>query len=140
MVQDSKGKTSALTHSKYTGNLPLRTFSQSQTEKLSQKPEEEFDRKALLAALNAYIAQKVAMKNSGGRSSVSRSKVTSPYTNRLKPLQSDHLDGTLAKEKTGDFEMKPSFPRRPGAGGLVPGSTQNDLRIPLTAVDGKRCF
>ncbi|XP_063003678.1 receptor-type tyrosine-protein phosphatase N2 [Elgaria multicarinata webbii] len=139
MVQNSKGKTSALirsgtAHSKYIENFPMRTFSQTQIDTFPLKPQEEFDRKALLAALNAYITQKVTAKNFDETSSVSRTKESSPYTSRLKPPQTDHLDGTLSKEKTGDFDMRPPFLRRPGSG-LVPGSTQSDLRVPLTPVD-----
>ncbi|XP_061441676.1 receptor-type tyrosine-protein phosphatase N2 [Rhineura floridana] len=139
MVQNSKGKTSALTHSaaahsKYTENLPVKTFSRPQINKFPLKLDEEFDRKALLAALNAYITQKVAAKNHDGSSSVSRTKESSPYTNRLKPPQIDNLDGTLSEEKPGDFEIRLPFLRRPGSG-LVPGSAQSDRRVPLTPVD-----
>ncbi|XP_053119413.1 receptor-type tyrosine-protein phosphatase N2 isoform X3 [Hemicordylus capensis] len=139
MVQNPKGKTSALTHStaahtKHTENFPVRTFGQTQAHQFPLKPKEEFDREALLAALNAYITQKVAAKNLDGSSSVSRSKESSLYSNRLKPPQIDHLDGTLSKEKTKDFEMRPSFLQRPGSG-LVPSSAQGDLRVPLTTMD-----
>ncbi|XP_066483620.1 receptor-type tyrosine-protein phosphatase N2 [Tiliqua scincoides] len=135
MIQDSKGKPSSLTHStatlsKYTDNLPARTFSQTQPDKFPLKPE-EFDRKALLSALNAYITQKVATKNLDGSS---RTKESSPYTSRLKPPQIDYLDGTLSKEKPGNFEMSPPFLQRLGSG-LVPGSAQSDQGGPLTPVD-----
>ncbi|XP_062840672.1 receptor-type tyrosine-protein phosphatase N2 isoform X4 [Anolis carolinensis] len=137
MVQNSKGKTSTLTrpaaaHSKYIGNFPGRTFGQPQMDKFPLKPEEQFDRKALLAALHAYITQKVQAKNLGGGASVSRTKESSSY--RLKPSQIDHLDGKLFKEKAGDFEMWPPFLRRPGSG-LASGSVQSALRVPLTPVD-----
>ncbi|XP_060638557.2 receptor-type tyrosine-protein phosphatase N2 isoform X2 [Anolis sagrei] len=137
MVQNSKGKTSTLTHpaaahSKYIGNFPGRTLGQPQMDKFPLKPEEQFDRKALLAALHAYITQKVEAKNLGGGASVSRTKESSSY--RSKPSQIDHLDGKLFKEKAGDFEMWPPFLRRPGSG-LTSGSVQSALRVPLTPVD-----
>lgn len=137
MIQDSKGKPSALTHStaslsKYTDSHPATSFSQSQPDKFPLKPE-EFDRKALLAALNAYITQKEATKNLDGSS---RTKESSPYTSRLKPPQTDYLDGTLSKEKPGDFEMSSPFLQQFGTG-LGPGSAQNDQRVPLTPVDGE---
>ncbi|XP_053265466.1 receptor-type tyrosine-protein phosphatase N2 isoform X2 [Podarcis raffonei] len=139
MVQNSKGKAPALTHSpaahsKYTENIPVRTFSQPQRDKFPLKPDDGFDRKALLAALNAYISQKVAAKNLDGSAPVSRTKVSPPYTSRLKLPQADHLDGTMLKEKPGDIEMRPPFIRRPGSG-LVPGSVQSDTKAPLTPVD-----
>nr|XP_034985730.1 receptor-type tyrosine-protein phosphatase N2 [Zootoca vivipara] len=139
MVQNSKGKAPALTHSaaahsKYTENIPVRSFSQPQGDKFLLKPDDGFDRKALLAALNAYISQKVAAKNLDGSSPVGRTKVSPPYTHRLKPPQTDHLDGTRLKEKPGDIEMRPPFIRRPGSG-LVPGSVQSDTKAPLTPVD-----
>ncbi|KAH0627585.1 hypothetical protein JD844_003494, partial [Phrynosoma platyrhinos] len=137
MVQNSKGQTSTLTHPaaahpSYIENFPGRTFSQPQMDKFPIKPEEQFDRKALLAALDAYITQKVEAKHLDGSSSVSRTKVSSSY--RFKPPQIDHLDGTLFKENAGDFEMKPPFLQRPRSG-LASGSVQNDLRLPLTPVD-----
>ncbi|KAM6452068.1 receptor-type tyrosine-protein phosphatase N2 isoform 1-T1 [Liasis olivaceus] len=139
MMQSSKGKTPAVTysvpaHSKYIENFPARTFSKSQMDTLLLKPEEQLDRKGLLVALNAYITQKLLAKNLDGRSSVSRTKETSPYGNRVKPLHIDHLDGTISKEKLGGFEMRPQFLQRP-APGLVSGSTQNDLKLPLTPID-----
>ncbi|XP_025025378.1 receptor-type tyrosine-protein phosphatase N2-like, partial [Python bivittatus] len=139
MMQSSKGKTPAMTysvpaHSKYIENFPARTFSKSQMDTLLLKPEEQLDRKGLLVALNAYITQKSSAKNLDGRSSVSRTKETSPYGSRVKPLHIDHLDGTISKEKLGGFEMRPQFLQRP-APGLVSGSTQNDLKLPLTPID-----
>ncbi|KAF7245996.1 Receptor-type tyrosine-protein phosphatase N2 [Varanus komodoensis] len=141
MVQNSKGKIPALTHSgaansKYFEKFPVRPFSQPQIDTFPLKPEEDFDRKALLAALNAYISQKMAAKDLDGSSSVSRTKESTPYTSRLKLKfpQIDHLDGMVSKENTGDFDMKSPFPRRP-VYGLVPSSVQSDLRVPLTPVD-----
>lgn len=115
----------------------MRTFNQPQKYVFPVKSEEQFDRKALLAALNAYISQKVAANNPGGSFSLSRTKGASSYNSMLKPPQMDHLDGTLPKEKTGDFEMRPSFQQRPASALVVPGSAQGDLRTPLTTVDGK---
>lgn len=144
MVQNSKGKTSTLAHpvaahSNYVENVPGRAFRQQQIDKFSLTPEDQFDRKALLAALNAYIAQKVQAKNLGGISSLSRTQESPSYTSRLKPPHIDHLDGAMFKEKTGDFEMNPAFLQRP-ISGLRLGSSQSDLRIPLTPVDGKACI
>ncbi|XP_054846938.1 receptor-type tyrosine-protein phosphatase N2 [Eublepharis macularius] len=140
MVHNSKGRASDLTHStaahlKYTENLPMRTFNQPQKDMFPMKPEEEFDRKALLSALNAYISQKVAANNLDGSFSLSRTKAISSYNNMLKPPPMDHLDGTLPKEKTGDFKMRTSFQQRPGSVLIVPGSAQGDVRAPLTGVD-----
>ncbi|XP_060104049.1 receptor-type tyrosine-protein phosphatase N2 [Heteronotia binoei] len=140
MVQNSKGRTSALTHSaaahsKYTENLPMRTFNQPQKYIFPVKSEEQFDRKALLAALNAYITQKAAANNLDESFSLSRTNGASSYNSMLKPPQMDHLDGTWQKEKTGDFEMRPSFQQRPGSALVVPGSAQGNLRTPLTTVD-----
>ncbi|KAJ6659348.1 hypothetical protein lerEdw1_019219 [Lerista edwardsae] len=134
-VQDAKGKPSVWTHStapfpKYTDNLPVRTFSHTQSDNFPLKPEEELDRKALLAALNAYITQKVATKNLDGSSSGSRTKESPPCANRLKPPRIDYLDGTLSKGKPGHFEMRPPFFQQPGSG-----SAQNNQLVPLTPVD-----
>lgn len=142
MVQNSKGRASALAHSaaahsKYTENLPVRPFSQPQKYIFPVKAEEQFDRKALLAALNAYVAQKAAANNQDGSFSLSRTKGASSYNSMPRPPQMDHLDGTLPKERTGDFEMRPSFLQRPAPALLVPGSAQDDPRTPLTTVDGK---
>uniref|UniRef100_A0ABM5GMW9 Receptor-type tyrosine-protein phosphatase N2 n=1 Tax=Pogona vitticeps TaxID=103695 RepID=A0ABM5GMW9_9SAUR len=135
MVQNSKGKTPTLTqsvaaHSNYVENFPVRTFRQQKIGKFSSNPEEQFDRKALLAALNAYITQKVEAKHLGGIPS----KESSSYTTRLKPPHIDHLDGTMFKEKTGDFKMNPAFLQRP-ISGLTFSSYQSDVRMPLTPVD-----
>lgn len=139
LMQSSKGKTPAMIYSvpapsKYIENFPARTFSKSQMGTFLLKPEERLDRKGLLVALNAYITQKLSAKNPDGRSSVIRTKETSTYGNRVKPLHADHLDGTISKEKLGGFEMRPQFLQRP-VPGLVSGSTQNDLKLPLTPID-----
>ncbi|XP_060539572.1 receptor-type tyrosine-protein phosphatase N2 isoform X1 [Pantherophis guttatus] len=139
MMQNSKGKTPAMiysvpVHSKYIESIPARTFSKSQMDIFQLKPEEQFDRKDLLMTLNAYITQKLSAKNLDGHSSVSRTKETSPYDNRVKPLHIDQFDGIISKEKLGGFEMKPQILQRP-VSGLVSGSTQNDLKLSLTPID-----
>lgn len=141
MMQNSKGKTPAMSysvpvHSKYIENIPARTFSKSQMDTFQLKPEEQLDRKDLLMTLNAYITQKLSAKTLDGHSSVSRTKETSPYDNRVKPLHIDQFDGIISKEKLGGFEMKPQFLQRP-VSELVSGSTQNDLKLSLTPIDGK---
>ncbi|XP_029140109.1 receptor-type tyrosine-protein phosphatase N2 [Protobothrops mucrosquamatus] len=139
MMQNSNGKTPGMTytvpvHSKYIENIPARTFSKSQMDTFQLKPEEQLDRNDLLMTLNAYITQKLSAKNLDGRSSVSRTKETSPYGNRAKPLHNDQFDGIMSKEKLGSFEMKPQFLQRP-VSGLVSGSTKNDLKLSLSPID-----
>ncbi|XP_070585569.1 receptor-type tyrosine-protein phosphatase N2 [Erythrolamprus reginae] len=139
MMQNSKGKTPAMTysvpvHSKYIENIPARILSKSQMDTFQPKPEEQLNRKDLLMALNAYITQKLSSKTLDGLSSVSRTKETSPYDNRVKPLHTDQFDGIKSKEKLGGFEMNPQFPQRP-VSGFVSGSTQNDPKLSLTPVD-----
>ncbi|XP_008161205.2 receptor-type tyrosine-protein phosphatase N2 isoform X2 [Chrysemys picta bellii] len=143
MMQKSKGKAPALTHQKYAENPAVRTFNQPQLENFPPESNAELDRNALISALHAYVAQKMAAQNND-KSSIGRTKWSHLYANRFRSSQSGHFDGTFAKEETEDFKMKQPFLRRPGAVVLGPSSEmlsyksaspQGDLKDPLNAVD-----
>ncbi|EMP41120.1 Receptor-type tyrosine-protein phosphatase N2 [Chelonia mydas] len=145
MMQKSKGKAPALTQQKSAENLALRTFSQPQLDSFPPESDAELDRNALISALRAYVAQKMAARNND-KSSIGRTKWSHLYANRFRSSQTGHFDGTFAKEETEDFKMNQPFLQRPGAVVLGPSSEmlsyksaspQGDPKDPLNAVDEK---
>ncbi|XP_074802371.1 receptor-type tyrosine-protein phosphatase N2 isoform X3 [Natator depressus] len=145
MMQKSKGKAPALTQQKSAENLALRTFNQPQLDSFPPESDAELDRNALISALRAYVAQKMAARNND-KSSIGRTKWSHLYANRFRSSQTGHFDGTFAKEETEDFKMNQPFLQRPGAVVLGPSSEmlsyksaspQGDPKDPLNAVDEK---
>ncbi|XP_074841157.1 receptor-type tyrosine-protein phosphatase N2 isoform X2 [Carettochelys insculpta] len=141
--QKSKGKAPALTNQKYAGNPAVRTFNQPQLENFPQESDAELDRNALIAALQAYVTQKMAARDNN-ESSTGRTKWSQLYANRFHPSQTGHFDGTFAKEETEDFKMKQPFLQGPGAVVLGPSSEmlsyksaspEGDPKDPLNLVD-----
>ncbi|XP_038246183.1 receptor-type tyrosine-protein phosphatase N2 isoform X2 [Dermochelys coriacea] len=145
MMQKSKGKAPALIHQKSAENPALRTFNQPQLDNFPTESDAELDRNALISALRAYVAQKMAAQNND-KSSIGRTKWSHLYANRFRSSQTGHFDGTFAKEETEDFKMNQPFLQRPGTVVLGPSSEmlsyksaspQADPKDPLNAVDEK---
>nr|XP_006129406.1 receptor-type tyrosine-protein phosphatase N2 [Pelodiscus sinensis] len=139
MMQKSKGKAPALTHQKYAENPAVRTFKQPQLDNYPLESDAELDRNALIAALQAYVSQKMAARNNN-KSSAGRTKWSNFYVNRFRPAQTGHFD---AKQETEDFKMKQPFLQGPGGVVLGPSSevlsyksaSQGDPKDPLNEVD-----
>ncbi|XP_075443962.1 receptor-type tyrosine-protein phosphatase N2 isoform X2 [Ascaphus truei] len=147
MFQKSQGKTparpfAAVSHQIVPENLPSKTLNQPLPEKLPKESATDTQKKSLLAALQAYLAQKVVAHNSDNLSPIGRSKVAS---NRYLTPQLSQTDGVLPEDKEGDgFNMKPFLQRprarvlsRPSVGALIykSSSRHEDPKDPLNAVD-----
>ncbi|NWT68900.1 PTPR2 phosphatase, partial [Prunella himalayana] len=95
-----------------------------------------------MAALHSYITQNLSAQSSGN-SPPSRTKGSQVYAERLYSTQVSPFDGTFAKGKAEDFQMRKLFQPRPGPGVLRPtpgmlshkSAAQADPKDPLSIVD-----
>lgn len=129
-------------HLEFPGNPHGRTLSQLQPDKLSSEPGMGLDQKSLMAALHSYITQNLSAQSSD-KSPHSRTKESQGYAERLYTTQVSPFDGTLAKGKAEDFNMRKLFQPRPGVLRPTPemlsqkSASQDDPKDPLSIVDGK---
>eukprot|EP00079_Xenopus_tropicalis_P027005 XP_012821133.1 PREDICTED: receptor-type tyrosine-protein phosphatase N2 isoform X2 [Xenopus tropicalis] len=142
IFQKSKGKLPMLSYPPE--NLPSNTLTQPVPGKFPKKLDQE--KKSLLIALKAYLAQKTMEHNSDKTNPNGRAKFYSSTPNRYLSLpQMKLLDGVLPKDDKGDgFKIK-SFLQRPKAGVLSKpslgaliyksSSRLEDPKDPLSAVD-----
>ncbi|XP_053323030.1 receptor-type tyrosine-protein phosphatase N2 [Spea bombifrons] len=118
-------------------NLPSKSLTQ-----LPKESEADHEKKSLLAALKAYLAQKAMVQNPDNLESNTRAKVTSLFSNRH---YSPQPDGVLPKDdgkdglKTKPFVQRPRnrISLRPNTGSLIykSSSRHQNTKDPLSAVD-----
>ncbi|OCT73875.1 receptor-type tyrosine-protein phosphatase N2 isoform X2 [Xenopus laevis] len=142
IFQKSKGKMPTLPYSPK--DLPSNTLTQPLPGKIPKELDQE--KKSLLIALKAYLAQKAMEHNSNKVNPNGRAKVSSSTSNRYLSIpQMNLLDGVLPKDDKGDgFKIK-SFlqkPRsrlllKPNLGPMIYKSSSRleDPKDPLSAVD-----
>ncbi|NWI27148.1 PTPR2 phosphatase, partial [Sula dactylatra] len=95
-----------------------------------------------MAALHTYITQNLSAQ-SNDKSSHSRTKGSHIYADRLYTSQVSPFDGSFAKGKAEDFEMKKQFQPKPPSAVLGPtpemlnhkSAPQDDPKDPLSVVD-----
>ncbi|NXM20007.1 PTPR2 phosphatase, partial [Ploceus nigricollis] len=95
-----------------------------------------------MAALHSYITQNLSAQSSEN-SPQPRTKGSQVYAERLYSTQVSPFDGTFAKGKAEDFQMRKLFQPRPGPGVLRPtpemlshkSASQDDPKDPLSIVD-----
>ncbi|NXR79321.1 PTPR2 phosphatase, partial [Pycnonotus jocosus] len=93
-----------------------------------------------MAALHSYITQNLSAQSSE-RSPHSRTKGSQVYAERLYSTQVSPFDGTFAKGKAEDFNVRKLFQPRPGVLRPTPemlshkSASQDDPKDPLSIVD-----
>ncbi|NWR05895.1 PTPR2 phosphatase, partial [Paradoxornis webbianus] len=93
-----------------------------------------------MAALHSYITQNLSAQSSD-KSPHSRTKGSQGYAERLYSTQVSPFDGTRAKGKAEDFNMRKLFQPRPGVLRPTPemlsykSASQDDPKDPLSIVD-----
>lgn len=126
----------------FPGSPRGRTLGQLQPDQLSPEPGTGLDQKSLMAALHSYVTQNLSAQSSE-RSPHSRTKGSQVYAERLYSTQVSPFDGTFAKGKAEDFNMRKLFQPRPGVLRPTPemlshkSASQDDPKDPLSIVDGK---
>ncbi|XP_068030617.1 receptor-type tyrosine-protein phosphatase N2 isoform X2 [Anomalospiza imberbis] len=117
-----------------------RSLRQRQPDKLS--PEPGRDQKSLMATLHSYITQNLSAQSSEN-SPHSRTKGSQARAGRLYSTQVSPFDGTFAKGKAEDFQVRKLFQQRAGPGVQRPtlemlshkSASQHDPKDPLSIVD-----
>ncbi|NXQ23979.1 PTPR2 phosphatase, partial [Alaudala cheleensis] len=93
-----------------------------------------------MAALHSYITQNLSSQSSE-KSPQSRTKGPQVYAERLYSTQVSPFDGTFARGKADDFNMRKLFQPRPGVLRPTPemlsqkSASQGDPKDPLSIVD-----
>ncbi|XP_068091954.1 receptor-type tyrosine-protein phosphatase N2 isoform X2 [Hyperolius riggenbachi] len=148
-MENSKGKSPGLlfTSTSYQKppEMPPKTMSKPIAAKPPKESESEAEKKTLLAALKAYLAQKPVSHNPDNPNPNGRPKVSSVYSNKYRAPQLSQFDEVLPKDDEDDTSQIKSFLQRPRArvlskpklGTLIykSSSRQEDPKEPLSAVD-----
>ncbi|XP_075068214.1 receptor-type tyrosine-protein phosphatase N2 [Mixophyes fleayi] len=124
---------------------PSKTLSKPLAEKPPKESEADLEKKTLLAALKAYLAEKAVSHNPDNFNPNGRAKVSSVFPNKYQAPQLSQLDGVLPKNDEEDGYQIKSFLQRPrarvfsrpnlGAPIYKSSSRQENPKDPLSAVD-----
>ncbi|KAM9308199.1 receptor-type tyrosine-protein phosphatase N2-like [Gastrophryne carolinensis] len=118
-----------------------KTLSKPLADKPPKESEAEAEKKTLLAALKAYLAQKPVLHKPDNPNPNGRAKVSSVYSSKYHNPQHSQLDKVLPKDDEEDtyqmqsFLQRPRVLSRPRLGALVYKSRQEGPKEPLSPVD-----